>query len=92
MAIEKIEAFIGECDNCKDVFDDGQFSIFTEESTVKGSMQDSEWYTGDTDPDHVGKYYCPACFKLHEEIDDGIIIEAARTNLHAVTPQPPTHE
>ncbi len=76
--ISQESCYIGTCDNCGDIFDDGEFSLFPIESDVKEKMNNSEWYTGDTDPSHNGKHYCPDCFKYDETKDDKIIVDYSR--------------
>lgn len=79
MAIEKAQCVICECDNCGDLFDNGQFSIFPDESRIKEEMSDCEWFVGHpTDKDHANKYYCPKCFTCDEEVDDLIHIVESR--------------
>jgi len=78
--IHKEECFCATCDNCGEIFEDGEYSLFPLESDVKESMQNhGEWYCGDTDKDHLGKHYCFDCFKWHPEIDDKIILDTTRT-------------
>lgn len=76
--ITEEKCYVGTCDNCGDIFDDGQFSLFILESTVKDRMKDSEWYADGTDEDHKGKYYCLNCFTPDPDIDDKIIVDLTR--------------
>lgn len=80
MAIEKVDSFIGCCDNCGDAYTDEHsgFSIFVDENSIEENMDADDWYTGVVDPDHAGKHYCPKCFKYHPEIDDKIIVIETR--------------
>lgn len=69
------KCYVGTCDNCGVIFNDGEYSLFPLESDVKSQMENSEWYSDGTDEDHKGKYYCPDCFKHDENIDDKIIVD-----------------
>lgn len=78
--IHKEDCFCATCDNCGEIFEDGEYSLYSLESDVKEAMQNhEEWYCGDTDKDHLGKHYCFDCFKWHPEIDDKIILDTTRT-------------
>lgn len=76
--ISEEKCYCGVCDNCGEIFDNGEYSLFPLESDVREQMSEREWYTGIVDPDHNGKHYCPECFKYDEEIDDKIIVDIAR--------------
>lgn len=76
--IYKEDCFVGACDNCQEIFTDGDYSMFPLESDLKDEMQNSEWYADGTDPDHKGKHYCPDCFKYHPEEDDKIMVDLSR--------------
>ena len=76
--ITEEKCYVGTCDNCGEIFNDGEFSLFPLESDVKDSMMDCEWYSEGTDPEHEGKHYCPDCFKYYEEVDDKIIVDISR--------------
>lgn len=79
--ITEEKCYCGICDNCGDLFDDGEYSMFPLESDCKYEMQNSGWYADGTDPDHKGKHYCPNCFKYNETIDDKIIVNLSRKKL-----------
>lgn len=81
--IDKIDAFIGLCDNCKDIFDSGEYSVFVDWHTIAEKMDDSGWFVGHiNDTKFAGKHYCPSCFKYDEENEDDIIVDESRKNLH----------
>lgn len=78
--IHEEKCYVATCDNCGEIFSDGEYSMFPLESDVKDQIQsDGEWYCGDTDKEHIGKHYCPDCFKQDENIDDKIILDTSRT-------------
>lgn len=89
--IHQKKCYCATCDNCGEIFDDGEYSMFPLESDVLDSMGDNytEWYAGDTDPDHQGKHYCPECFKYDEDIDDKIIVDLSRKQEAPQEAQPP---
>lgn len=77
--IHEEKCYMATCDNCGEVFNNGEYSMFPLASDVIDRIRnDSEWYSGDTDPDHKGKHYCTDCFKWHPEIDDKIILDESR--------------
>lgn len=78
--IHKVDSFSGTCDNCQDDFQDYDYgyTLFIDTDTLRTYMSESEWYMGDTDPDHKGKHYCPKCYKEHPEEDDKIIVDESR--------------
>jgi hypothetical protein len=76
--ITEEKCYVGACDNCGELFNDGEYSMFPLESDVKDQMSNSEWYADGTDPNHQGKHYCPDCFKYHPDIDDKIIVDESR--------------
>ena len=84
--IHKVESFSGECDNCRCDFEHWHegWTLFLDSDTIQQEMDNQDWYTGDTDPDHEGKHYCPDCFKQHPDIDDKIIVDESRKK------EPPT--
>lgn len=80
--IHEEKCFCATCDNCGEIFEDGEYSLYPLESDVKEAMKNhEEWYCGDTDKEHLGKHYCFDCFKWHPEIDDKIILDTSRTKL-----------
>lgn len=86
----KEECFCASCDNCGEIFNDGEYSLFLLESDVIDRLRnDGDWHAGDTDPDHLGKHYCPDCFKQDENIDDKIILDTSRTKPIEPAPQSP---
>lgn len=80
--ITEEKCYLGTCDNCGEVFDDGQFSLFISKSDVKERMEETNWYADGTDPDHKGKHYCQNCFKHNDEIDDKIIVDYTRKKIN----------
>lgn len=76
--ITKEECYVGTCDNCGEIFNDGDYSMFPLSSDVKDQMENCDWYANDNDPDHIGKHYCPDCFKYHPDVDDKIIVDLSR--------------
>lgn len=77
--IHEEKCYMAICDNCGEIFNDGEYSMFPLESDVLDRIRnDSEWYAGDTDPDHKGKHYCFDCFKYDPDIDDKIIVDESR--------------
>lgn len=84
MIVEE-KCYVGFCDNCQEIFNDGEYSMFPMESDVKDQMHNRDWYTGVVDPDHQGKHYCPDCFKYHEDIDDKIILDTTRSKPSNIT-------
>lgn len=76
--ISEEKCYVGTCDNCGEIFNDGEFTMFPLQSTVKDEMDNCDWYTGMADPDHKGKHYCIDCFKYEEYIDDKIIVDLTR--------------
>lgn len=82
--INEEKAYTGTCDNCQEIFNDGEYSLFLLSSDVKDRMEECDWYAGGADPDHKGKHYCPDCFKYDDEVDDKIIVATDRT-------KPPTN-
>jgi len=58
--IQKEECYVGVCDNCGEMFSDGDYTLFPLTSDVADQMSNCDWYTGRTDPDHLGKHYCPS--------------------------------
>lgn len=87
--IHEGKSFSCTCDNCGVQFSDfhSDFSLFISNGDCLESMDNNEWYTGDTDPDHKDKHYCPNCFKRDEDIDDKIIVDTSRTKELPTTPQ-----
>lgn len=71
------------CDNCGTMFRDysSDFTIYLSESTCIEYMDNNEWYTGFTDPEHSGRHYCSNCYEPHPDIDDKIILDTTRTQL-----------
>lgn len=63
MGIEKIEAFICKCDNCGEVYDNGDFIPSTGDEVEMESIigNDSDWIKDN------GKYYCPECYELDDD-------------------------
>lgn len=80
--ITKVDAFIGECDNCKCLFEDNDYSIFADKEVMKECMKEGFWYMGVGDPDHKDKHYCPDCFRFDEDVDDKIILDESRKDMH----------
>jgi hypothetical protein len=76
--IQQEKCYVGNCDNCGEVFNNGEFSLFLLESDVKDEMANSDWYADGTDPEHKKKHYCPECFKHHPDIDYKIIVDETR--------------
>lgn len=77
--IHEEKCYMATCDNCGEVFNDGEYSMYpTKEDVIDVIRNDSEWYSGDLDPDHQGKHYCFDCFKWHPDIDDKIILDESR--------------
>jgi hypothetical protein len=77
--IHEEKCYMATCDNCGEIFNDGEYSMYPLASDVLDAIRnDSEWYAGDADPDHQGKHYCFDCFKYHPEIDDKIIVDESR--------------
>jgi hypothetical protein len=77
--IHEEKCYCAYCDNCGELFDDGDFNLFLLRSDLEDKMQnETEWYTGTTDPDHQGKHYCTNCYKQHPELDDIIIVDESR--------------
>jgi len=76
--ITKEQCYVGICDNCGELFNDGEYSMFPLMSDVKDNMNNCDWYADGTDVNHKGKHYCPKCFKPHETDDDVIIVDASR--------------
>lgn len=76
--ITKETCYVGTCDNCGEIFNNGEYSMFPLESDVKEQMGNSEWYTGKTDKNHIGKHYCTECFKYSETENDVIIVDITR--------------
>lgn len=79
--ISKEECYIGTCDNCGEIFHDGEYSMFPLTSDVKDEMENCDWYADGTDSDHKGKHYCPDCFKFHETEDDKIIVDLTKSKI-----------
>lgn len=77
MIIEE-KCYTGICDNCGEIFIDGEYILFLWESDVKERMGECDWYANGVDPDHKGKDYCPDCFKYDEDVDDKIIVDQSR--------------
>ncbi len=82
--IQEEKSYSCNCDNCGCRFRDyhTDFTLFLDQSSLSEAMDNNEWYSDGTDPDHHGKYYCPDCFKYHEEIDDKIILDLSRKDKH----------
>lgn len=86
--IQEVESYVGTCDNCGDIFTDGEYSIFSLASDVAERMSDCDWFVGHkTDPEHAGKHYCDHCFKYDENEDDKIIVDLSRQQLKSSPPQ-----
>lgn len=80
--------FCASCDNCGEIFNDGEYSMFPLESDVENQLRNSsDWFAGYEDKDHIGKHYCPDCYELDTDIDDKIILDTSRTK--PIEPQSP---
>lgn len=80
--IHEEKCYMATCDNCEEIFNDGEYSMFPLSDDVMDRMRnDSDWYTGDSDPNHKDKHYCPECFKYEENEDDKIIVDESRKKL-----------
>jgi hypothetical protein len=70
--ITKVECVMLECDNCREIFEDGYegFSVFVDENQALEAADSAEWIKdGD-------KHYCPEC--AHYDDDDNLIIDKTR--------------
>lgn len=77
--ISEEKCYVGTCDNCGELFNDGEYSMFPLSSDVKDQMENSDWFVGHpSDAEHAGKHYCPECFKHDLEVDDKIIVDETR--------------
>jgi hypothetical protein len=78
--IHEEKCYVGTCDNCGETFEHYHegWTMFADRSDIEEEMDNASWYTGDTDPDHEGKHYCPDCFKPHPDEDDKIIVDESR--------------
>jgi len=71
--ISKIEAYILECDNCKELFESGEgYTIFIDDSAPVEKASDSGWDTHSVE----GKHYCHKCHDINDE--DQIVINEKR--------------
>lgn len=78
--INKVTSYSATCDNCGEVFTTFHecWSLFVDENSCHEAMNDEDWFTGNGDPKHEGKHYCPGCFKHHPDEDDKIIVDETR--------------
>lgn len=76
--ISKEDCYVGSCDNCGELYEGPEYSLFLDRSTVREQMDESDWYAEGADADHKDKHYCPKCFKYHADIDDKIIVDLSR--------------
>lgn len=76
--IELIDSYVGTCDNCGDIFEDGEYSLFGLNSDVAEKMEESNWYVGRDNNEHKGKHYCSDCFKQDDDVDDLIHLDLTR--------------
>jgi ribosomal protein L37AE/L43A len=75
MGIEKIDAYICTCDNCGEVYENGDYipSMVNEFEIDNLVRNDGDWI------EEAGKYYCPECYELD---NDGYpTINESRTKL-----------
>ncbi len=59
------EIFYGvRCNRCKEQFDDGEHSFWSDEDGAVENAMESEWI------EKKGKHYCPNCYDYDEEKDE----------------------
>ena len=56
-----------KCDRCGELYEDGEHSFWSDESSAIENASDSEWQ------EVKGKYYCTGCSEVNEETDEVII-------------------
>lgn len=62
------EIFYGiKCNRCKNLFDDGEHSYWSDEGSAEEYATESDWI------EDKGKHYCPNCYEDNEEQDDYVI-------------------
>lgn len=65
--IEKIEAYSLFCDNCGNLFQDGDFTIFVLESDAWDSAKEDGWI------EHHGKHICDECHQVDD--NDNVVLK-----------------
>lgn len=85
--IHEEKCYCGTCDNCGELYRNEHhgFTMFSNEGECREYMNNDDWYTTDSDPDHKGKHYCPDCFVYDEEIDDKIHVDVSRKKELTIT-------
>ena len=64
------EVFYGvKCDRCGEIFEDGEHSFWSDESSAIENASDSEWAKLN------GKHYCSNCYEVNEETDEIKVFE-----------------
>ena len=64
------EVFYGiKCDRCGEIFEDGEHSFWSDESSAMENATESEW------AELNGKHYCPNCYEVDEETDEIKVFE-----------------
>jgi len=64
------EVFYGiKCDRCGEIFEDGEHSFWSDESSAIENACDSDW------KEVNGKYYCTNCCEVNDETDEIKVFE-----------------
>ena len=64
------EVFYGiKCDRCGEIFEDGEHSFWSDESSAIENACESDW------KEVNGKYYCTNCCEVNEETDEIKVFE-----------------
>lgn len=64
------EIFYGlKCDRCGELYTDGEYSFWNDESNVIENAYESDWN------ELKGRYYCPDCHEVDDETDEVKVYE-----------------